>query len=163
MQKVVSAGVLRRIFLCPRMSLLTQLSTTISNKNKQDLFINPIQPSTFWTFNTQGGADLPPSFFLSSWRVSLAESGVSSGLVLQPVVTSETHVSYIICIEFVFAGWYICICKMEQKVASGRRSCNQGRPCNSLTWVSLLDDKLRPQDAKNRKNANTKKYKYTNR
>ena len=31
------------------------------------MMINPIKPSTFGPFNTQGGADLPPTFFLFSW------------------------------------------------------------------------------------------------
>ena len=37
---------------------------------------NPINPALFGPFKThggEGGADLPPSFFLSSWRESLAQ------------------------------------------------------------------------------------------
>ena len=37
-------------------------------------FLTLFNPALFGPFNTQeGGADLPPSFFLSSWRESLAQ------------------------------------------------------------------------------------------
>ena len=39
--------------------------------------INPIKPSTFWTVQDPGGEGRSaPSFFLSSWRESLAQNGL---------------------------------------------------------------------------------------
>ena len=37
------------------------------------IFLTLFNPALFGPFNTQGVTDLPPSFFLSSWRESLAQ------------------------------------------------------------------------------------------